>query len=182
MATNMLPATTARVPQFTQPTLNEQLQRQTQQNVEQAANSSPQTIDRRLCELDEEWDVDRAIAATTATATVIGIVLTIAVDFWFLLLPALADLSLLLYAVIGWCPLLSPFRSFGFRTSTEIDYERYAIKALRGDFQPLAGVITPEDREAIATLEGEGGIVAEAPSPAAGDPEVVQAAMQAAQK
>ena len=28
----------------------------------------------------------------------------------------------------------------GFRTATEIDYERYALKALRGDFAGLASV------------------------------------------
>jgi hypothetical protein len=33
----------------------------------------------------------------------------------------------------GWCPPLTVFRRLGVRTRREIDLERYAIKALRGD-------------------------------------------------
>jgi hypothetical protein len=46
---------------------------------------------------------------------------------------------LLQHAVQGWCPPVPVFRRLGFRTQTEIDYERYALKVLRGDFQGLPG-------------------------------------------
>jgi hypothetical protein len=45
----------------------------------------------------------------------------------------------------------------GFRTSSEIARERFALKTLRGDFRQLAGVTTVEERNAIARMEGEGG-------------------------
>ena len=35
----------------------------------------------------------------------------------------------------GWCPPLPVFRRLGVRTETEIQTERYALKALRGDFE-----------------------------------------------
>jgi hypothetical protein len=39
--------------------------------------------------------------------------------------------------VQGWCPPLPVFRRLGIRTASEIDYERYALKSLRGDFDEL---------------------------------------------
>ena len=62
----MIPTTTARVPLCTQPYLNDELLRKTHRNVEQVAHASPQTIERRLAQLDEEWDIDRVMEATTA--------------------------------------------------------------------------------------------------------------------
>ena len=55
---------------------------------------------------------------------------------WFLF-PAVVAGFLLQHAVQGWCPPLPVFRRYGVRTQTEIDYERYALKSLRGDFQGL---------------------------------------------
>ena len=41
------------------------------------------------------------------------------------------------HAVHGWCPPLAALRRMGVRTRREIDEERYALKALRGDFSGL---------------------------------------------
>jgi hypothetical protein len=41
---------------------------------------------------------------------------------------------LLQHAVQGWCPPLALLRRLGVRTRREIDAEKYALKALRGDF------------------------------------------------
>ncbi|HET9942578.1 MAG TPA: hypothetical protein VFR05_04515, partial [Terriglobia bacterium] len=41
---------------------------------------------------------------------------------------------LLQHAVQGWCPPVPLFRRLGIRTQREIDEERYALKAMRGDF------------------------------------------------
>jgi hypothetical protein len=41
---------------------------------------------------------------------------------------------LLQHAVQGWCPPLPLLRRLGVRTADEINEERYALKALRGDF------------------------------------------------
>jgi hypothetical protein len=55
---------------------------------------------------------------------------------WFAL-PAIVATFLLQHAVQGWCPPLSVFRRLGFRTAAEIDHERYALKAIRGDFAQI---------------------------------------------
>jgi hypothetical protein len=56
---------------------------------------------------------------------------------WYLLAGVVAGF-LLQHAVQGWCPPVPVFRRWGFRTAAEIDEERYALKALRGDFRNLA--------------------------------------------
>lgn len=42
---------------------------------------------------------------------------------------------LLLHGTKGWCPPLPLFRSYGVRTRSEIEREKYALKYLRGDFE-----------------------------------------------
>ena len=50
------------------------------------------------------------------------------------LLPGVIGGFLLQHAVEGWCPPVPLLRRLGFRTEAEIQRERYALKALRGDF------------------------------------------------
>ena len=59
---------------------------------------------------------------------------------WFLLPGAVAGF-LLQHAVQGWCPPLPVLRRLGVRTADEINQERFALKALRGDFATGAGSI-----------------------------------------
>jgi len=56
---------------------------------------------------------------------------------WFLL-PTVVLSFLLLHAVQGWCPPVPLLRRLGIRTRGEIDRERYALKALAGDFEGVA--------------------------------------------
>jgi hypothetical protein len=44
---------------------------------------------------------------------------------------------LLQHALQGWCPPIPLLRRLGFRTEAEINRERYALKALRGDFRQV---------------------------------------------
>ncbi len=69
----------------------------------------------------------------------------------FALVPLVVGSFLLQHAVQGWCPPLPVFRRMGVRTQTEIDEERAALKALRGDFQNLPA--SPESRGVAPVLE-----------------------------
>ena len=133
----MLPSTADRVPLHTAEHVNEQIRRQTEQNVARIAAAGPQAIARRLEELDREWDVERTLEANGATAVLVGLTLGATVDRKFFFFPAVVAGFLLQHAVQGWCPPLPIFRRLGFRTQTEIDEERYALKALRGDFRQV---------------------------------------------
>ncbi len=134
----MLPATTERVPLHTRETYNEQIRRRTEENVRRYAQAGPAAIERRLRELDEEWDIERTLEANAATVSLIGLALGATVDRRLFVLPALVSGFLLQHALQGWCPPVPLFRHLGVRTQSEIDHERYALKALRGDFAGAA--------------------------------------------
>jgi hypothetical protein len=135
---SMLPSTTARVPLHTAEHCNERIRRQTEENLARVAASGPAAIERRLRELDEEWDIERTLEANAATVALIGLGLGAFVDRRLFILPGVVAGFLLQHALQGWCPPMPLFRRYGFRTASEIDQERYALKALRGDFRALA--------------------------------------------
>ena len=91
-------------------------------------------IDSRLRQLDEEWDIERAIQANAATLALAGTTLALLHDRRWALLPLAVSGFLLQHSVQGWCPPVPVLRRMGFRTPAEIERERYSLKALRGDF------------------------------------------------
>ena len=111
--------------------------RQATQTRLREADRSPEGIDRRLDELDQEWDIERAIQANAATLALTGTVLGLTVDRRWFALSAGVMAFLLQHAVQGWCPPVPILRAMGFRTPAEIEEERDALLALRGD-QPGA--------------------------------------------
>lgn len=149
----MIPSTVQRVPQHTAEYVNEQIRRQTEANVARYATAGREAIDRRLAELDREWDIERTLEANAATAVLVGVTLGALVDRRFFFLPAVVAGFLLQHAVQGWCPPVPIFRRLGFRTATEIDHERYALKTLRGDFGNLPAAESGDGASAERTLE-----------------------------
>jgi hypothetical protein len=177
----MIPNTTDRVVQNTSTIINEAIQAQTRENVARYAAATPALLDQRLRELDHEWDIERTTALGAAVGLLIGLALAASLDRLWLLLPAGIAGLLLLHALFGWSLVLPLLRRLGYRTATEIDHERYALKALRGDFRPLATVVTPQDREDLSRFEGEGGPPAPLPDHDAGHEAVVNEALRAVQ-
>jgi hypothetical protein len=116
---------------------NEAIRRQTEARVAQLAAAGPAAIERRLRELDEEWDVERTLEANAATVALVGLGLGAFVNRRLFVLPAIVAGFLLQHALQGWCPPVPVFRRLGFRTAREIDEERSALKALRGDFRNI---------------------------------------------
>jgi len=133
----MLPNTVVRVPNQTRGAVNDRIRHQTEESITRLNQAGPTAIARRLEELDGEWDVERAVEANAATASLIGVALGVTVNRRWLALPAVVGAFLLQHAVQGWCPPLPVLRRLGFRTASEIDYERYALKALRGDLADI---------------------------------------------
>ncbi|MGE5450712.1 MAG: hypothetical protein ACM3VZ_02560 [Acidobacteriota bacterium] len=101
------------------------------------ASASASAIDERLKALDREWDIDRVLETEAATLGLIGLALGFFIKPRFLALSAAVAASVLLQATKGPYPLMPVFRRLGLRTSREIQRERYALKALRGDFSSL---------------------------------------------
>jgi hypothetical protein len=129
----MVSATRSRVPRHTAEHINRRIQQEMEDRIEYYAEHRDE-IDERLAALDREWDIERTLEANAAGLAFTGVVLGAFVDRRFLFLPAAVTAFLMQHAVQGWCPPLPLFRRRGVRTATEIETERYALKALRGDF------------------------------------------------
>ncbi len=131
-------ATTDRVRNSTDECVNGKIDRRTLENVARFAALGPVAVDARLDDLDREWDIERILQANAAGMSIVGLIMGAATRNrrWFLLPSAVAGF-LLMHAIDGWCPPVPVLRRLGFRTQREIDDERTALKALRGDFAGL---------------------------------------------
>jgi hypothetical protein len=147
----MIP-TTSRVEQHTDEAINEEIQRQTAQRIASVGRQGEAEINRRLVELDQEWDMERTLEANAATFALVGLGLGAFVNRRFFMLPAMVAGFLLQHAVQGWCPPVPVFRRLGIRTAREIDMERYGLKAIRGDFNDLPGTPAVDDMKAKRVL------------------------------
>lgn len=106
----------------------------TLRNVSDYADADPGVISRRLDELDREWDSDRLIEAEASATGLAGLALGVLATPALLGITAFAAGAVFVHALGGWYPLMPVFRRLGIRTGREIARERYALKALRGDF------------------------------------------------
>lgn len=150
MATSSL----RRSEQSTPSAINEQIRRETEARLARTLNGGLTAIEARLRELDQEWDTERVLEALAAGFTLTGMLLGSSVNRKWYALPAVVSAFLLQHALQGWCPPLPVIRALGVRTVAEIDEERYALKAARGDFdvvrsQPLG---RPGSRTLLAAV------------------------------
>jgi len=129
------------------------------------AESGHEAIEQRLRSLDSEWSIGRLVKAASGVLILGGLALTLLVNPWFGLIPALGGLVLAQYLIMRHSWLGEMFGAFGFRSSVDIDHERIALKALRGDFRHLPTIHEIEDRDAISRFEDEGGPAFEPESP-----------------
>jgi hypothetical protein len=135
----MIAATADRVRQNTPEALNERIRRQTQENVTRVARAGRMAIDQRLTELDLEWDIERYVETVAPSLTLAGLTLGLTVNKKWFVVPFLVQGFFLQHAIQGWCPPLPVLRALGVRTTSEIEEERHALKAIRGDYRSVPG-------------------------------------------
>lgn len=113
-------------------------------------------ISERIEELDHEWDIERYIEANAAMFSFTGAVLGLKESRKWLILPVVVSTFLLQHAIQGWCPPVSLFRRLFIRTRKEIEAEKYALKALRGDFDVVSFQKSGRDsaKEAVSSSGG----------------------------
>ncbi|HYE02268.1 MAG TPA: DUF2892 domain-containing protein [Phycisphaerales bacterium] len=146
----LIPSTVDRVPHHTPPELNRAIFRRTEDHAAYFAQR-PEEIADRLRRLDREWDTERVLESLAGTLGATGALLALTTGRrrW-LALPAVVGAFLAHHAVRGWCPPLAALRRLGVRTQHEIERERYALKALRGDFEGACVMGGPRGRQASA--------------------------------
>lgn len=126
----MIASTVHRVQQHTSPEINEQIAQHTAERIEELAGDRDR-IASRLQDLDREWDIERALQATSASITLLGLGLAVVHDRRWTILPIAVQLFFMQHTLQGWCPPLPLLRRMGFRTEREIDQEREALRSLR---------------------------------------------------
>jgi len=138
--------TETRVDANTPEEINRQIRRDLEARVLYFAKR-PKDISRRLDELDREWDIERLLETNVGIFSLMGLTFGVVRSRWYLL-SAVAAAFLIQHAMQGRCPPASVLRRLGIRTTREINHERYALKALRGDFEivHMDGGKDPEER------------------------------------
>lgn len=142
-----------------------------EQRLARLAEAGPAAITERIAELESEWGAGRLTKVTAGVIVLAGLVLVVYGGPWFAIVPALGALVMLQYVFTNQSVFGGLFSAMGFRSGCLIEREKTALKVLRGDFRTIPTVHDIEDKDAIARLEGEGGIVVE-PDYAKVDPKV----------
>jgi len=137
MITEHLPPTSTRVERMTRPGINTRIRTRTNKRIAALAKGDAAALDARIRDVEREWDVERVLQANASSLVLLGTLLGARVDRRFLLLPVAVLAFFGLHAIQGWCPPVPVFRRRGIRTVREIERERYALKALRGDFDDV---------------------------------------------
>jgi hypothetical protein len=125
------------VRESTPPHVVAELDADLEQRVAAYRDAPRRAIDERIAELEREWDIERTLTLNASTLAFSGVVLSRLHHRGWLWLPATVLTFLAQHAIQGWCPPIEVFRRLGIRTRTEIEAERHALKALRGDYDHL---------------------------------------------
>jgi hypothetical protein len=142
-----------RVRRHTSPQSLHQIEKQIEASIRFYATQPEPVLTRRIEELEREWDLERWLETNASTLALTGAVLGLTGNRKWFLLPIGVLGFLFQHAIQGWCPPVPIFRRLGVRTRGEIDREKFALKALRGDFKNLPPRQPTEDFPAAAVLE-----------------------------
>jgi hypothetical protein len=120
----------ARVPLHTATEINRRIREETTQRLAYYGEH-PEQIGRRIKELNEEWDIERALATGSSCLSLLGLALARGRGRRWPALTAGVQFFYLQHSLQGWCPPLPLLRRLGFRTPMEIEQERAELKAIR---------------------------------------------------
>jgi hypothetical protein len=94
-------------------------------------------ITHYLEKLEREWDLNRMVTVAGSAVSVLGLVLGAKHGKAWRVVSGVAAGLLLQHGLLGFGPLAELVRLVGVRTRREIDLEKFALKALRGDFERI---------------------------------------------
>lgn len=117
-----------RVRKNTADTINQRIDQQIETNIRKYTAQGSGAMEKRLRELDREWDIERSLELASGFNVLMGLVLGLTVNKKWLLLSVASSAFLVQHALQGWCPPLPLMRYFGIRTKEEINQEREALE------------------------------------------------------
>lgn len=108
-------------------------------------------IERRLRELDDEWDLESVLEAKATLVASLGTVVGAVVNRRLPAVPMSWSATLVRLAA-NRLPLAALLRRTGVRTSREIEIERLALRLLRGDLPSHPGSLRRDLLGELQTL------------------------------
>ena len=127
-----------RVRRHTSPRQLAKIDEEIERNIRFYGAQSEAVITRRIEELNQEWGIERWLETNASILAISGALLGLVLrrKRWLLLSGTVSGF-LLQHAISGWCPPVPVLRRLGCRTQSEIDREKFALKALRGDYNNI---------------------------------------------
>lgn len=134
-----------RIRENTKADINRRIDRQIEANIRYYSLKSKEDITSRIEELEEEIDIERALQIKVSCVASGGFLMGIisSKKWWFFTTAAIAGFWGQ-QALQGWSWPAACLRKMGYRTRPEIDREKFALKALRGDFD---NYVKTEDKD-----------------------------------
>jgi hypothetical protein len=142
-----------RVRAHTHPEVNRRIDEEMQGRLMLFSDQPAEIISRRIEELDREWDVERFLQIQAGVTALLGLWWGLRKNKAWFLLTAVNQYYLSQHAIQGWCPPAAMYRRFGVRTRREIDIERTALKAMRGDFRQVPEALGDVHARVSAALQ-----------------------------
>ncbi len=117
--------------------VNRRIDERVEECVRHMAEQDRAAITQYLDKLEREWDLNRVVSVTASAVTVLGLVLGAKAGRGWRVMSGVAAGLLLQHGLLGFGPVAELVRLLGVRTRKEIDLEKFALKALRGDFERI---------------------------------------------
>ena len=133
--------------------VNAKIDRETLATLERFKGAAPEEIEKQIDELAWEYDVSCAASLSLSAIGVAGAAIAIKYPR-FVFVPLAASGLLLLQSLPFPEPVTTLFRTLGFRSRTEIERERHALKMLRGDYERAED--DPSAKGAMTAAQSEG--------------------------
>lgn len=119
------------------PEVKATLDEKTKENIKKYVDQGKEAIDNRIQELEGSWDAERALQLNIALLVLGSFLLYNNHNKRWMILSVVVTAFLAQNALQGSCAPLRFLKIFGMRSRKEIDRERFALKALRGDFENI---------------------------------------------
>jgi pimeloyl-ACP methyl ester carboxylesterase len=118
--------------------VNKRIDERVERCVRHMAEQDRPEITRYLEKLEREWDLNRAVMVAGSMVSLLGLWLARRDGGGWRVLGGVAAGLVLQHGLTGFGPLAELVRAVGgIRTRKEIDLEKFALKALRGDFERI---------------------------------------------
>jgi hypothetical protein len=118
--------------------VNKRIDERVERCVRHMAQQARPEISRYLEKLEREWDLNRAVMVAGSLVSLLGLWLGRRLGGGWRILGGVTAGLMLQHGLSGAGPLSELVRAVGgVRTRREIDLEKFALKALRGDFERI---------------------------------------------